>query len=437
MTRSAVASALAGLQLVEAAAAELPVLVIPRKASHRAVVTMLLRVGSRFESRADNGVSHFLEHMLYRGSASNPTAHDLALAFERLGGTLYAATQSDHGTLAISLPPENLEPACRLFADVVRSPRFSDIEIERDIVREEILEDLDDDGRQIDADNLVRALMYKGHPLGFTITGSLRQLASFDVPALERHHARHYTGTNAALCFTGAVDPDACVRLARELFSDMPKGPRVTVAPPPPPQDAPRLRLVENVSSQTDLRIAFRAVGDHDPREPAAEMLLRVLDDGMSTRLYERICDAKGLCYDVSALHESYEDDGVFDVAAECRHARAPEVLGEVLGLLADLAEHGPTEAELDKARDRDGWQMRALLDDAEGLAHLAAMGTIARIARTPAERHRELAAATRAEVRDAAAAIFRPQGMSVVAVGMADAAAQRAIKKALASFGR
>ena len=169
----------------------LRVLVVPTKASHRAVLTMLLRVGSRYESAEDNGISHFLEHMLYRGSPSFKTAHDQALAFEEIGASLYAATQADYGSMSLSLPPESLPRATAIFAEVVAKPRFSAIEIERGIVREEILEDLDEEGRQIDADNLVRELVYGTHPLGFTITGSLEHLAKFDRAMLRKHHARH------------------------------------------------------------------------------------------------------------------------------------------------------------------------------------------------------------------------------------------------------
>jgi len=121
----------------------LRVLAVPRPNANRAVLTMLFRVGSRYESADDNGISHFLEHMLYRGSTSLKTAHQQALAFEGLGGSLYAATQADYGTMNLTLPPDSLTDATALFAEVVREPRFSSIEIERGIVREEILEDLD------------------------------------------------------------------------------------------------------------------------------------------------------------------------------------------------------------------------------------------------------------------------------------------------------
>lgn len=414
----------------------LRVVCVPRKGAERAVVTLLIRVGSRFETKGTNGVSHFLEHMLYRGTPSCDGSHAQALAFERLGGMLYAATQVDHGVMTIAFPPESLERVLALFGEVAQHPRLSDIEVERGIVREEILEDLDDEGREVDADNLARALMYGAHPLGYTITGSLAQLDKFDVAMLRGHHARHYTGENCVLCLAGAIEPDEGLELARRCFADLPRGAPVATVAPPLTQRKPRFKYVHNLSSQTELRIAFRGVGDHDPREPAVEALLRVLDDGMSTRLYQRICDSKGLAYDVSALFESYEDDGVFDLAAEVQHARAAQVTREILDLLRDLAEHGPTDEELDKVKLRHGWQMRAMFDDAESLAGFYGLAAIADIARTPAERHAQIDAVTRDEVREAAALVFRPERLSMVAVGALDLVQQKALERELKRFG-
>ncbi|HEY3593325.1 MAG TPA: pitrilysin family protein [Polyangiaceae bacterium] len=413
----------------------LRVLVIPRPEVHRAVITMLFRVGSRFESAGDNGISHFLEHMLYRGSPSLKTAHDQALAFEGLGASLYAATQADYGTMNLTLPPESLAAAVPLFAEVVKSPRFSSIETERGIVREEILEDLDDDGRQIDADNLVRELIYDEHPLGFSITGPIEHLDQFDKAKLRRHHARHYTASNAVLCFAGAVSTASCLRMARKHFSDLKPGRRVAGEEPRFAQKKPRVSHVANASSQTTLRVAFRALSDRDPREPALEMLLRVLDDGMSTRLYERICDDKGLCYDVGALYESYEDDGVFDIAAEAQHARIADVVREILGILRDLAERGPSTEELDRAKARNGWQMRAMLDDAEGLAGYFALSALAGLVPTPAERHEQLVAVAPKDVREVADLVFRSERMSVVTVGSLGDAKRETLARALETF--
>src|SRR5438067_13874687 len=115
----------------------LPVVLVPQPAVHRAVAALFLRVGSRFESERDNGISHFLEHMVFRGTPTLATAHDQALAFERLGATLYAATHVDHGLMSVAVPPPNLDAVLALLGEVTLAPRFGEIEVEPGIVREE------------------------------------------------------------------------------------------------------------------------------------------------------------------------------------------------------------------------------------------------------------------------------------------------------------
>ena len=413
----------------------LDVVLVPMPGVHRAVASLYLRVGSRFEGPEDNGISHFLEHMVFRGTASLATAHDQALAFERLGATLYAATHVDHGVMSVSVPPKNLTPVLGLLAEVTAAPRFSAIEIERGIVREEILEDLDDDGRDVDADNITRALMYDEHPLGYTITGNLDALTRFDEPMLRAHHDRHYTGENAVLCVAGRFDPDEVARAVEAGFGGLPRGRKVSITSAPALPRKPRFSFVENTSSQTDLRVAFRALGERDPREPAVELVMRVLDDGMSTRLYERICDRLGLCYDVSGMFEAYEDDGVLDIAAGAAHERALQVTKEVFALLHDLADHGPTDDELQKARDRHLWSVEAMLDDPDSVAGFYGLAALADIARTPMARHEGLAALTAADVRAAAELVFRPERLSVVAVGLLSETEEKKLERAVRGF--
>src|SRR6201999_1165482 len=122
-----------------------------------------------------------------------PSAHAQALAFERLGATLSAATYADHGVLSAAVPPANVEPVLELLAEVCRAPIFDASDVERGIVGEEILESLDAHGRRTAPDDLLREVVFPRHPLGFPITGSLKTLASFDRKALERCHLRHYT----------------------------------------------------------------------------------------------------------------------------------------------------------------------------------------------------------------------------------------------------
>jgi predicted Zn-dependent peptidase len=414
----------------------LTVVVVPQPTVHRAVASLYLRVGSRFETQENNGVSHFLEHMVFRGTPSLDSAHAQALAFERLGGTLYAATHVDHGVMSVSVPPQNLERVLPLLGEVTIAPRFSELEIERGIVHEEILEDLDDEGRPVDPDNIARAVMYDKHPLGFSITGDLETLERFDRPMLRAHHERHYSAANAVLCVAGKIDDiDRCVRWVEAAFGAMPRGERIPVTPPPHVQKKPRFRFVENQSSQTELRVAFRAPSEKDASEPAAEMLLRILDDGMSTRLYETICDRLGLCYDVSGMFETYEDDGVIDIAAGAQHERTLVVAKELLALLRGLSEKGPTEEELTKARDRHLWSVEAMLDDADSLAGFYGLAALAGIARTPMQRHEELTRVTSEHVREVAASVFRSDRLSTVAVGLLADGEREKLERLIRSF--
>jgi predicted Zn-dependent peptidase len=397
----------------------LRVVVAPQPQLHRAHVALYVRVGSRFEAPATNGLSHFLEHMLYRGTPTLETAHQVNHAFESLGGYLYAATQTDFGVFSVTAPAESVAETSRLFGDVLANPTFNDIEIEKGIVCEEILEDLDDEGRQVDADNLSRELIYPTHPLGYTITGDEKRVRSFELPMLRAHHARHYNAANSVLAFSGAIEPKQAIELAERCFAGLPKGTPVTTEAPVHTQKKPRLDIVENVSSQTELRVCFRAVPEASEHRPAMDMLMRILDDGMSTRLYHRICDSKGLCYDVGASFDGYEDDGILDFMAGVQHARTSVVTREILELLCDLAKHGPTEAEVDKARRRNAWEARTIFDSPEDLAGFYAGGLLFDRFETPEARLAANTAVTPARLKEMAELLAQPERLNVLAVGL------------------
>ena len=414
----------------------LTVIVVPMPGVHRVVLDAHLRVGPRYESPAQNGISHFLEHMLYRGTPRHPSAHAQALAFERLGGTLVAATYIDHMSMAFSVPPENLDAVLPLFAEVYREPIFDGIEIEKGIVREEIIEGLDDEGNDVDADTLLRALTFSNHPLGYPITGDLDRLESFDVPLLKQHHAAHYHGRGTVLAIAGPVDADRVFAQVEHCFQGLGSGgePHSTA---PDEQRKPRFSFVRHsASSQTDLRVSFRAPGENDADEPAMELLLRILDDGMSTRLYHQICDARGLCYDVSAGYEAYADSGLVDLAAESAHERATQVLDELFKVVEELRDQGPSGEELARAKQRYGWQLTEMLDDPGEAADFYALGQLTGVARTPAERLEQLTNVSHEHVRAAAQRIFRRHNLAVVAVGLLPRRAQEALARRTQEFG-
>jgi len=413
----------------------LRVVVTPRSALHRVAVGLWVGVGARHETQETNGLTHFLEHMLYRGTRKHPSAHLQNRAIEELGGNLWAATHGDHTLVSVTTPPVSVAGALELLGELITAPRFSEIELERRIVREEILENVDEHGRDIDADNVARMVVFGDHPLGFTITGPAKALDRFDSRALRTHMRKFYGARNSLLSIAGACDAKEILRLVRKHLGRIPPGERRAAVPFVPTQKAPRRRHVASPGSQTDLRVSFLTPGDRDSMAPGIELLMRTIDDGMSTRLYHRLADAGGLVYDCSASWEPFSECGAIDFAAEVQHARLPQVLSEILTITRELREHGPTRAELVKAKNRHRWNVEASIDDAESLCGLVGGATFfgrPRELEAQASRYDRLGPHDVAEV---ARAIFRPERMSLVTIGSLHGTPSAKVAKMVKSY--
>jgi len=402
---------------------------------HRAALDVHVRVGSRFESRRDNGISHFHEHMLHRGIPGHPTAHAQALAFEELGAAFGAMTYVDHGVLSCSVPSENLERAIELTALLCEAPLFNDIAIEKGIVREELLESYDGSGRLIDGPSILRELCFGEHALGMPIAGTRTTLSRFDRALLRRFHRQRYVGEGMVVTLAGPRDLGRAGKLAEKRFGRLRRG-RVPRAAAPPPQLEHQFHYLPDNGSQTWLGLGFRAPGEHDADEPATELLMRVLDDGNATRLYRALSDERGLCYDVSAMYEAYADVGVLEIVAECAHRSAPRVLSETLKVLEDLSAHGPTPAELERAKARLRWQMLELYDMPTELAGFVGQGVLSGVGAVPEARIEQLMDVSAARVRAAAARIFRAQSSSLVVIGKLDKAARNKLQVSQRNLG-
>jgi predicted Zn-dependent peptidase len=406
---------------------------VPMPRARTAAAFVHLRVGSRYESGKDNGISHFLEHMLHRGTTNHPSAHEQALAFERIGATLSAATYADHGVLSVAVPPASLEQVLELLAEVCRAPLFDAIDVERGIVREEILESLDARGRRTAPDDLLRELAFPSHPLGYPITGTLKTLARFDRALLRRCHRRHYT-SELVVTVAGRFSSAAVARTVAKHF----RLPAARTLPVTPPRfvRGPTVHHVRDASSQTALRFGFRAPGLKDANETATELLLRVIDDGTSTRLYHRLCDERGLCYDVSALYEAHEDVGLFEIAADSSHGNAVKVAEEIVALCRELKEQGPSPEELAKARARMGWQLESMLDSPADLAAFHGFAELFGVAHTPSERLAEFARISPRAVQEAARRVLTADALSLLTVGTLGARESQRLARAVALLG-
>lgn len=400
----------------------LRVVVSPLGHLHTVSVGLFVAAGSRHEDDRTNGLSHMLEHMLFRGTANHPSAYALNLAIERLGGTLYGATHADFTTYQVDVPPANVEPVLRLFVEILTAPLFRDLDVEKRVLREEILEDLDEDGNDVDADNVVRQLLFSPHPLGFKITGSLDNVQGFTPQDLRAHLQRLYGARNMVLCVAGAVD-EGIVEPIRRAFEPLPPGEVARTEAPASVGAADRFAAVYDDGSQTDVRLSYPAPGLHDPTYPTIQILSRILDDGMSSRLHRRVCDERGLAYEAFASLETYEDCGVFDLGASVEHEKTPEVLEALLELTAELTREPVGPDELAKARQRYLWDLEAMLDDADSVASFYGTNVLFGLPDTLESTATAIASVTAEQVRAAARAIFVPERAHVACVGVLERA--------------
>jgi predicted Zn-dependent peptidase len=392
----------------------LRVRLVPLPHLQSATVSFFIRVGSRYETAQTNGLSHFLEHMLYRGTEAHPAAHELSLAIERLGGTLDATTHVDFTSYDLTLPTETISKGTELLAEVLRQPLLTETSIEKQIIREEILEELNEEGNQIDIDNVSRQLLYPDHPLGFSIAGPLENLDRFESADLRRHHTGHYAARNSVVCVAGAFDPQELEAMIHSHFEGMPAGRPIDASTVPRDLAPARFSYVHEHGSQTDIRLSFHTPGVASPKAPTFFLLARVLDDGLSTRVHQTICEERGLAYDAFAGNDTFEDCGVFDFGASVEHKKAPLLIDE-------LQRHPPTEEEVDKAKRRYLWDLRMVRDDPEDTAHFVGSSTLFGLPERIGTMAEQVARVTPDDIQDAVRHYLDPKDAYLTCVGVLD----------------
>lgn len=385
---------------------------------HTAVCALGIKAGSRFEAPEDNGLSHFVEHMLFRGTERYPTSLALNTAIERLGSTLNADTGRDSTMLQLALEPAHVPDAIALLGELVGAPRFDDIELERQLILEEINEDYDEKGVEINADDIARGLVFEAHPLGQRIIGPRANVERFSIADVRRHFATYYGARNANLCVAGPVEHGRIVEVAARALAALPPGARAEAPPAPPVVPARRLRHVPDAGSQTSLSILFRAMPELDPAYVAFNALLRVFDDGMSTRLHYTLADQKALAYSIHASIEPLADTTLLDISSATANVKVPTLVRELLALFDGLRQGQVTADELAKARVRYRYEMLASLDDVGTMASLFGATALYYPPPSLSQRLAAMEAVTVDDVVQVARQVLDPDHLAIAAVG-------------------
>jgi predicted Zn-dependent peptidase len=292
-------------------------------------------VGSRFEEPGEAGISHFLEHMLFKGTPTlSPEA--IAQAFDALGGEVNAATGKDYTVLYARVLDELLDRAMPLLTEMLQRPSFRDLDQEREVVLEEIAMYEDDPQDQIH--DLASQAVFPDQALGRPVIGSGQVLASVPEAQVRAYHASHYTAPNMVVAAAGNVTHERVMALAEELLGDLPPGSGARAFEPARPGPA-TLVVKEKPTEQYHLCLAGPGLSRNDPRRHAQSVLDTVLGGSMSSRLFQEIREKRGLAYSVGSYVTGYAETGQVGVYLGTREDNletACEIIGRELRRLGD-----------------------------------------------------------------------------------------------------
>jgi predicted Zn-dependent peptidase len=309
-----------------------------------------LRSGSRHESESENGISHFLEHMVFKGT-KNRSAEEIARSADSIGGHLDAFTAKEFTNFSTKVLDEHLPRAFEVVSDLVKNPLLlaDHIAKECQVIREEIkmVEDTPDD--------LVHEIFtqsyWRGHALGRPILGTRETVSSFDRKSLQSYFRRHYAPNNILITAAGHLKHARIVGLARKEFGDLPAGPARKDGPTPVPNPQISQRRKKNLE-QVHILVGAPAYPQAHDKRFACYVLNTMLGGGMSSRLFQNIREKRGLAYSVFSGLNTFRDVGCLGVYAGTGASNARTVVALIMEEFRQLKSTPPSSEELQRAKD-------------------------------------------------------------------------------------
>lgn len=311
--------------------------------------------GSRDEPPPISGSSHFLEHLLFKGTRTR-SARDIAEAFDAVGGDVNAFTAKEYTAYYARVLDRDLPMAVEHLADMIQHSvlRKADVEAERQVILEEINvhEDTPDDL----VHDLFTETLWPGHPLGRPVLGTRESIRAATREQIRRFYRRHYVPGNLVVVAAGSVRHEELLRLLGEVMDTgpvLPDGPEnfQLRGAERPPEPSGASRIVRRRTEQAHICVGTNGLSRHDPDRFAFGIVNAAIGGGMSSRLFQEVRERRGLAYSVYSYHAMYAEAGLFCAYAGTTPARAREVLDLIRREIEDVAERGLTEAEFERAK--------------------------------------------------------------------------------------
>lgn len=406
------------------------VLTLPH--AHSVCQALLVKAGPRYESRRKNGISHLVEHLLFRGTVPHPDSLSFHVAVEALGGEINGLTQRDATNIHLTVPPRVAFEGLTLLGEICTEPILAGLSVERDVVLEEILDSVDASGADLDIDSLSRRALWRGHPMSMPVAGTIARVEALTEEDCRSHYDRTFVAENSILCVAGPVEPREVLEQASIAFARIPRGGLSAEPPPPVPARRAPIQVQPTDDSQVSVLVTYPAPHESHPDFSRLLLMKRILDDGFASRLRQDICERRGLAYSLAVSVDAYVDAGAIDVELSCAPRKLRAAVEQIFRTLDGLTARPVDDAELDRAKTRHRADLEFALDDPSEICGWYGTSELIGCPFGYEERLTEVLETSPDDIRRLAREMFDPDSALVTLVGPARSAEVRGLARML-----
>lgn len=397
----------------------LRVITVPMKDNPTVTVFVLVEAGSKYETKDKNGISHFLEHMCFKGTKSRPSNSDISTELDTIGSVYNAFTGHEYTGYYAKAEYNQVDKLLDVVSDMYLNPIFDEKEIEKEkgVIIEEI--NMYEDLPQAKVQSLIMELMYGDQPMGWEVIGPKENIQKMKREDFVNYRSKFYVAPATTVIVAGNFQEEKVLKDITKIFEVMPKAEKGTKIKVKEGQSKPAVSIFKKETDQTHIALGLRTFDIHDKRNKIIELLVGVLDAGMSSRLFKKLRDEMGVCYYVSASNDPLTDHGIFLVNAGVDNKRVKEVVTVILGELGKLKTELVSDKELNKVKQNLIGTMYLGLESSNALAKFYGFQEIMnQEIKTPEQIKAEIMSVTAEEIRQLAGEIFVEKNLNLAVVG-------------------
>lgn len=330
----------------------LRILTIPMNGTETATVMVMVGVGGRHETDKQAGLSHFIEHMMFKGTTKRPTAQSISEELDGIGGEFNAFTAADKTAYYAKVDGRHIDKALDVIVDIFLNSKLEQVEIDRE--RGPILQELsmyEDEPRRIVGVEFEK-MLYPGQPLGREIVGSKETINSFNRKDFVAYIKRNYNASETVVCVAGKFEEKKTLSQLKSYFADFQTGKKIQMKKIVEKQAAPQVHLKFKKTDQTHLIVGVRAYHQNHKDRYALALLSIILGGNMSSRLFIKVRERQGLAYFVHTSVDTYQDCGYIATQAGVEHKKIEQTITAILEEYRKIATEKVESKELQKAKD-------------------------------------------------------------------------------------